>query len=98
MAHKTTNYLNKEFQMKDLGKTRYCLGLEIEYCSNDILIHQSTHIKKVLNRFYMDKSHLLNSPMVIRSLEVNKDPFIILKKKMNNCLVHKYHISVQLMH
>ena len=77
MAHKTTNYLKKEFQMKDLGKTRYCLGLEIEYCSNDILIHQSTYIKKVLNRFYMDKSHLLNSPMVIRSLEVNKNPFCL---------------------
>ena len=24
---KTTNYLRKEFEMKDLGKTRYCLGL-----------------------------------------------------------------------
>ena len=24
---KTTNYLKKEFEMKDLGKTRYCLGL-----------------------------------------------------------------------
>ena len=23
----------------------------------------------------MDKSHLVNSPMVVRSLEVNKDPF-----------------------
>ena len=33
---KTTNYLNKEFEMKDVGKTRYCLGLQIEHCSNDI--------------------------------------------------------------
>ena len=24
---KTTNYLKKEFEMKDLGKTRYCLDL-----------------------------------------------------------------------
>ena len=24
---KTTNYLRKEFEMKNLGKTRYCLGL-----------------------------------------------------------------------
>ena len=24
---KTTNYLTKEFEIKDLGKTRYCLGL-----------------------------------------------------------------------
>ena len=24
---KTTNYLRKEFEMKDHGKTRYCFGL-----------------------------------------------------------------------
>ena len=30
----TANYLNKEFEMKDLGKARYCLGLQIEYFSH----------------------------------------------------------------
>ena len=72
---KAANYLKKEFEMKDLGKTRYCLGLQIEHCSNDIFVHQSTYIEKVLNRFYMDKSHLVNSLMVVRSLEVDKDLF-----------------------
>ena len=72
---KATNYLKKEFEMKDLGKIRYCLGLQIEHCSNGILVHQSTYIEKVLKRFYMDKSHPVNSPMVVRSLEVNKYPF-----------------------
>ena len=24
---RTTNYLKKEFEMKDLGKTKFCLGL-----------------------------------------------------------------------
>ena len=72
---KAANYLKKEFEMKDLGKTRYCLGLQIEHCSNGILVHQSTYIEKVLKRFYMDKSHPVNSLMVVHSLEVNKDPF-----------------------
>ena len=72
---KTTNYLKKEFEMKDLGKTRYCLGLRIEYCLNGVLIDQSSYTEKVLKRFYMDKSHPLSSPMVVRSLEVTKDPF-----------------------
>ena len=45
---KAANYLNKEFEMKDLGKIRYCLGLQIEHCSNDILVHQSTYIEKVV--------------------------------------------------
>ena len=61
--------------MKDLGKTRYCLGLQIEYFSNGIFVHQSTYTEKVLKRFYMDKAHPLNSPMIVRSLEVDKDPF-----------------------
>ena len=72
---KTTNYLKKEFEMKDLGKTRYCLSLQIEYCLNGVLIYQSSYTEKVLKRFYMDKSHPLSSPMVVRSLEVTKDPF-----------------------
>ena len=61
--------------MKDLGKSRYCLGLQIEYFSNDIFVHQSTYTEKVLKSFYMDKTHPLNSHMVVRSLEVDKDPF-----------------------
>ena len=72
---KTTNYLKKEFEKKDIRKTRYCLGLQIEYCFNDVLIHQSSYTEKVLKRFYIDKSHLLSSPMVVRLLEVTKDPF-----------------------
>ena len=40
---KTANYLKKEFEMKDLGKTRYCLGLQIKYCLNGVLIHQSSY-------------------------------------------------------
>ncbi|KAM1332925.1 hypothetical protein ACFX2F_009028 [Malus domestica] len=27
-------HLKSEFEMKDLGKTRYCLVLEIEHCSD----------------------------------------------------------------
>ena len=61
--------------MKDLRKTKYCLGLQIEYYSNGVFIHQSTYTEKVLKHFYMDKSHPLSSPMVVRSLEVSKDPF-----------------------
>ncbi|RVW88003.1 Retrovirus-related Pol polyprotein from transposon TNT 1-94 [Vitis vinifera] len=56
---RTTNYLKKEFEMKDLGKTKFCLGLQIEHFPNGVLVHQSTYIKKVLKRFYMDKAHLL---------------------------------------
>ena len=71
---KIIDYLKNEFEMKDLGKTKYCLDLQIEHCSNGVLIHQSTYPEKVLKRFHMDKSHPLSSLMVVRSLEVTKDP------------------------
>ncbi|KAJ9544183.1 hypothetical protein OSB04_023890 [Centaurea solstitialis] len=44
----TTSYLKSEFEMKDLGKTRYCLGIELEHRACGILIHQSAYIQKLL--------------------------------------------------
>ncbi|CAN4088532.1 unnamed protein product [Withania somnifera] len=61
--------------MKDLGKTKICLGTQIEHLANGIFVHQSTYTEKILKRFYMDKAHPLSTPMVVRSLDVNKDPF-----------------------
>ena len=93
----TANYLKKEFEMKDLRKIKYCLGLQIECCSNGVFTHQSTYTDKVLKHFYMDKSHPLSSLMVVRSLEVSKDPFRP-KEENEELLVLKYHILVQLVH
>ena len=36
---KTTNYLKTEFEMKELGKTKFCLGIQIEHLPNEILVH-----------------------------------------------------------
>ncbi|CAA7045307.1 unnamed protein product [Microthlaspi erraticum] len=67
--------MKDEFEMKDLGKTKFCLGLQIEHFQDGIFLHQSNYTKRVLKRFYMDKATPLSSPMVNRSLDVNKDPF-----------------------
>ena len=72
---KATTYLKDEFEMKDLGKTKYYLGQPIEHKSNGILIQQSTYVKKVLKLFNMDKAHPLSSPMIVRSLDAKKYPF-----------------------
>ncbi|KAF7112257.1 hypothetical protein RHSIM_RhsimUnG0247500 [Rhododendron simsii] len=72
---KTAEYLKMEFEMKDLGKMKFCLGLQIEHLPNGILVHQSAYTEKDLKQFYMDKVHPLSTPMVVRSLDVNKDPF-----------------------
>ena len=40
--------LKKAFEMKNLGKTKLCLGLQIEHLENEIFVHQSAYISKVL--------------------------------------------------
>ena len=71
----TVEYLKKEFEMKDLGKTKFCLGLQLEYIRDGILVHQMTYTEKVLKRFDMAESHPLSSPMVVRSLSLDTDRF-----------------------
>jgi hypothetical protein len=68
-------YLKTEFEMKDLGRTKFCLRLQIEHLPEGIFIHQSTYSKRVLERFNMSKAHPLKTPMVVRSLDKDKDPF-----------------------
>ena len=72
---KTADYLKNEFEMKDLGKTKFYLCLQIEHLPNGILVHQSTYTENVLKHFYMDKVHPLSTSMVDWSLDVKKDPF-----------------------
>ena len=61
--------------MKDLGKTKFCRGLQIEHLKNEIFVHQSTYTEKILKQFYMDKAHPLSTLMVMRSLDIDKNPF-----------------------
>jgi hypothetical protein len=37
-------HLKMKFEMKDLGKSKFCLGLQLEHLPTDILIHQSAYI------------------------------------------------------
>ena len=53
-------YLKKnEFEIKDLERTRFCLGIHVAHLSLGIFVHQLNYTKKVLDQFYMDKSHPL---------------------------------------
>ena len=61
--------------MKDLGKTKFCLGLQLEHTHEGILVHQSAYTKKVLEKFHHENAHPERTPMMGRSLDVEKDPF-----------------------
>ena len=66
--------LTKNFDMKYLGKTSYCLGLQIQYSNGGILLHQNTYVEKVLKLFQMDQANPLVTPMIGRS-KTNDDPY-----------------------
>ncbi|KAD3641863.1 hypothetical protein E3N88_31087 [Mikania micrantha] len=73
--HEVITLLKNEFEMKNLGKTKYCLGLQIEHMPNGILVHQSNYTERLLKRFNMENANFLSTPMVVRSLNVDNDPF-----------------------
>ena len=93
---KTVEYLKKEFEVKDLGKTKLYLGLQLEHKVNGIIVHQSSYIERLLKRFNMDKAHPLSTPMVVRGLLIPKRINFVLENLMKRFLVMKYHISMQL--
>lgn len=69
------SYLKKEFEMKDLGRNRFCRDIKVENLPVGILIHQSAYTEKVSKRFGMEKAHSLSTPMAVLSLDIKKDSF-----------------------
>ena len=61
--------------MKDLGKTMFCLGLQLENSPAGILVHQPAYTQKVLERFGLVKAYPSKTPMIGRYLQQDKDPF-----------------------
>jgi hypothetical protein len=63
------DHLKTEFEMNELGKTNFCLGLQLEHLPTRIFVHQSAYIQKVLEKFNMDKAYPFKTPMVARALK-----------------------------
>jgi len=63
-----------EFDMTDLGKMRYFLGIEVVQKSDGIFIGQKKYVLEVLERFGMDKYNPVHNPIVPgEKLEKDKD-------------------------
>jgi hypothetical protein len=71
----TRNYLKTESEMKNLGRTKICLGLQLDHLQMGILVHQSAYVQKVLEKLNMDKAYALRTPMVVRALDKDTDQF-----------------------
>jgi hypothetical protein len=69
------DHLKTEFKMKDLGKTKFCLGLQLEHLPTGTLIYQLAYVQKVLEKFNIDKTYPSKTLMVVRDLEKDTDLF-----------------------
>jgi hypothetical protein len=64
-----------EFDIKDLGKTKFCLGFQLEHLPTGILVYQSAYVQKILTKFNIDNAYPSKTPIVIRALEKETDSF-----------------------
>jgi len=56
--------MNSEFEMSDLGRLNYFLGLEFKNTSKGILMHQRTYISGVLSKFHMADCNSVPIPVI----------------------------------
>ena len=70
-----TQLLTQEFEMKLLGQTTFCIGLQVLHLKDgSVFLSQSTYINRILKRFNMIDAHPLSTPMVGRSNK-GDDPY-----------------------
>ena len=74
--------LEKEFEMKKLGPTKFCIGIELEYVQNDdsigILVHQAGFVTKLAQKFNVSADKRVTTPLLQRQLDFDqpiKDPY-----------------------
>lgn len=64
MCDEFKNSMMLEFDMSDLGRMKYFLGVEVKQCSNGIFICQRRYAREVLTKFGMENSNAVKNPIV----------------------------------
>ena len=64
MFVKFKEFMMNEFDMTDLGKMRYFLGVEVVQKADGIFVSQKKCVMEVLEKFRMDQCNLVYNPIV----------------------------------
>ena len=65
---KTSEHLKGEFEMKDLGQTKYCFGLQIEHFKKKYICTPVYIYEKTVEMIQHGKATPLRTPIVVISL------------------------------
>ena len=57
--------LQKDFEVKDLGKTHYLLGIEIKITETKITLSQGSYIQELVRRFHMEDANTSATPIKV---------------------------------
>lgn len=63
MIRKFSTGLAENFEMKDLGEVKTCLGIEFSRNENEIRISQGKYISDILNKFGMENANPVSTPL-----------------------------------
>jgi hypothetical protein len=72
--------LTIQFDMKLLGKTSYCLGLQVHHFPGGVLLHQQAYVRKLLKHFQMNQAYALAAPMIGRSRTTEDEEIVDMQK------------------
>lgn len=65
--------MKTSFEMNDLRKMSYFLGMEMVQSEHGILIHQRKYIKELLIKFCMDKCKSMSTPFAVGQKLIKDD-------------------------
>lgn len=65
--------MQSEFEMTDLGKLSYFLGMEFTYTIVGLILHQKKYVKELLERFGMTMCNSARSPIEVNQKLVNNE-------------------------
>ncbi|XP_033222546.1 uncharacterized mitochondrial protein AtMg00810-like [Belonocnema kinseyi] len=78
---KLKEYLSQEFEIKDLGEPKYCLGIEFARDGNHIAMRQMGYIRDALEWFGMTDLKPVSTPMDVNVELTKSDQYPEVKER-----------------
>uniref|UniRef100_A0A251SEE8 Putative reverse transcriptase, RNA-dependent DNA polymerase n=1 Tax=Helianthus annuus TaxID=4232 RepID=A0A251SEE8_HELAN len=79
--------MKKEFEMTDMGKLHYFLGMEVSYEDGNIILSQKKYMKNLLEKYRMSQCNTVSTPMDYGIKLSKDDPEEFINESMYRSLV-----------